>query len=183
MDLPRFNFKEWTVDETILNRLKGQEFGIQEFQDFVKNNEHGLIKIEKGPLLSVSSLSKVATHVNKWVKPVSVLAQRMSHTSIRNEQKLEYPDLMQKITLSDEFVLVHYRLKNGLIYDETKNEVQLLLPETMVALFISVYHLTSNHAGYLKLISILKPYYIKLKDKKVKVFLRACYSCSLTNPN
>ena len=36
MDLPRFNFKEWTVDETILNRLKGQEFGIQEFQDFVK---------------------------------------------------------------------------------------------------------------------------------------------------
>ena len=33
MDLPRFNFKEWTVDETILNRLKGQEFGIQEFQE------------------------------------------------------------------------------------------------------------------------------------------------------
>ena len=59
----------------------------------------------------------------------------------------------------------------------------MLLPETMVALFISFYHLTSNHAGYLKLISILKPYYIHLKDKKVKMFLRACYSCSLTNPN
>ena len=94
---------------------------------------------------------------------------------------------MQKITFAEEFLLVedtvHYRLKNGLIYVEKNNDVQLLLPETMVALFISFYHLTSNHAGYLKLISILKPYYIKLKDKKVKVFLRACYSCSLTNPN
>ena len=102
-------------------------------------------------------------------------------------KKLEYPELMQKITLSDEFMLikdnVHYRLKNGSIYVETKNDVQLLLLETMVALFISFYHLTSNHAWYLKLISILKPYYIQLKDKKVKVFLRACYSCSLTNPN
>lgn len=187
MDLPRFNFKEWTVDETILNRLKGQEFGIQEFQDFVKNNEHGLVKLEKGPVPSVSSLSKVATHVNNWVKPLSVLAQRMSHTAVRNEQKLEFSELLQKITFAEEFLLVedavHYRLKNGLIYVEKNNDVQLLLPETMVALFISFYHLTSNHAGYLKLISILKPYYIKLKDKKVKVFLRACYSCSLTNPN
>ena len=94
------------------------------------------------------------------------LAQRMSHTAVRNEQKLEYPELMQKITLSDEFLLiednVHYRLKNGLIYVETKHDVQLLLLETMVASFISFYHLTSNHAGYLKLISILKPYYIKV---------------------
>ena len=100
----------------------------------------------------------------------------MSHTAVRNEQKLEYSELLQKITLSEEFLLiednVHYRLKNGLIYVETKDDVQLLLPETMVALFLSFYHLTSNHAGYLKLISILKPYYIKLKDKKVKVFLR-----------
>ena len=188
-DLKRIPIKYFDTSG-FAKRMENRIFTMKEFYQFVQDNEDELLQIHDPKKLTttVNAISRIAKDVEPIVRPLTVLQQRMSHDNIQIEQQIHMDQVYNLCLASPGFIYQQdqrkYIVEHGLIYVElAEGKRKLCLPQSLEYLFISYYHCASSHGGYKKLMAMLEAYDIPLLPTKLKRFLRACYTCFITNAN
>jgi len=180
--LPLQNFNVEGLSDHI-DPLK--EFSIDEWKTFVANHEH-LLKYIDPKLKTIKSLSKNIKDIHKVIDPFDKLQDKLTHQNIANEQKKEFPNIIDKCISSPDFTTIknglNFKLSNGLLYIKDKDQYKIFLPASLEGLLIAYKHLSTGHAGVSKMSAILFPYYFPQKLHKITHLCARCFPCTLNNP-
>ena len=185
-DIKRLPLKNYSVPELDEHLDHSQTFTLQSWRDFVQKNEH-LIKLltpDKTPAITYS-ITKIATDIDKIIKPINVLQDRLSFQNISTAQKDEFLPIISKCLNTENLTYTNdkktYTYKNGLLYILIKETPKIFLPEKLEGLLLAFYHLSYGHAGAAKLQIMTSNYYFPNKFDKIRHLTSRCYCCFLNN--
>jgi len=169
---------------------EGQTFSIEDWAMFVNQNPQYLQVIDKSPQRTVFSLNKVIDNLDHHIKPLSELQHRMSIDVIIQEQRKQYQLLYSTCLSSPNFTTtarVHneppqsYFLEQNIIRVRTPSGPKILLPKSLIGLFLAYTHLSAGHAGVKRMTALLEPYSFPNKDLAIRNLTSRCYGCQLSN--
>ena len=187
-DVKRLPLKKYAVAPEISDFIDYNKiYSLEEFQSFVDKNNQLLTEASNPPSNNhgIAALNRITKTMTETLRPINIVQKRMEHDNIRLEQKLQYQELFNQCLASENFHYVtekqEYRLQHGLLYIKHQDEFLVLLPDSLIGLFVSYMHVTYGHSGLKKMISLLYPYHFSHKYTLVAKFLRSCYSCFLNS--
>ena len=187
-DLPRFDLKNTTVDDLSAYLPEDKIWTIDEWAQWVKMNPGHLKSITNDEPVdkTISSLHRMTQNLEQHMKPFRALEERISHDNILIKQKLEFKDLYEECLSSKDFTFnddngESFKLVNSLIFKLTDNGPKILLPKSMIGLFLAYYHLSTGHGGKKKLDSALDNYIFDNKSTIIYNFVSTCWACQVNN--
>ncbi len=159
--IPKLNLDRFSVsDQLEIDVPTDKDFDIHTWAQFVKSHPEYL-RILTEPIetpILVASIERLVKNVDRQLKPISILEERISHSNILKHQRVEFKDLFNHCLASPNFVYKDpindtrvFRLQHGLILQDTPEGSRILLPEKLQGLFLAYSHLTGGHAGIRKL--------------------------------
>ena len=190
LDISRLSLPNIRVEDLSEIAPSDRTFTIEEWETVVRRNPNFLkiINIRHNKLYSslVCNLSKSLKNLSKQLKPFGVLEKRMSHENIQLEQKKEFSDLYQQCISSPNFTFHDddgqtFKIMNGLIYELVNDLPKVILPTSLIGLFVTYYHLSVGHGGAKKMFAALDPFTFKNKSSIIYNFIARCYTCMLNN--
>ena len=182
-DLRRIPITDFQL-ENIENQLDcDKEYSLKEFKDFVDKNQHKLKYAPNKKIISAMTIN--INTLNKIIKPLQALQDRLNHVEILKEQKIQFPNIFQLLKKQPGTIINHenntYSLQNGLLCIIKQDDVKLLIPASLEPLVISYAHLSMNHAGLQRMLVNLNHYEFPRKTEKIKHLITRCYSCFIVN--
>ena len=187
-DLPRLGMKRFSVADLTDYIPPDKTFTIPEWAVFVKEHPELLTIAAEGRSINfiIASLNKLATNLEKHIKPLDIIHQKMSYDNIINHQKQDHGPLYDACLKSINFTYTNeqgekYALINDLIFKITKTGNKILLPPSLQGLFLVNSHLQTGHGGFKKMNSLLDNYSFFNKNKLILHTASRCYSCQLIN--
>ena len=194
-DLPRVSLKNLDVEDLSTFIPPHKVFTVSEWAQWVQENPQYLKELSNKTKATISSLSVMAKNIEKHVKPLSAMEKRMSYDQIQLEQRKELTEMYERCLTAKDFTLYldvadngsdmisTVKMINGLLFVMDKETPQILLPSTLVGLFIAFYHLSTGHGGIKKMTAALSLYYFQDKNKWLTHFISRCYVCQISNRN
>ena len=186
-DMPRFSSKKITVTDLEKFLPPNKVFTINEWAQWVQENPGHIKELQENTSVNMinASLSTTTKNIDKYLKPFSVLEERMSHENIVMKQKIELSNIYESCLTSKNFTYSSnnetFKLLNNLVFQITKDGPKIVLPKSMIGLFLAYYHLITGHGGKKKLILALENYTFQHKTDLIEKFVSRCYPCQLNN--
>lgn len=175
---------------------KDRTFTINEWINWVRENDQFLEycvdkkERQKLPTHQIATIDVALKYSKRNVthiyNPIKALEKILTLETIIQKQQTELKDLYDECAIAPNHQLtkddVSYTLNHGILYIQKQStHAKLMIPESLIAAYISMSHLTSNHAGYERMIAILENYYHKDLGQLCKKFSRSCFACQLCN--
>ena len=189
-DLPRLALTKITVDDIDKYLPQDKVFSISEWQEWCRENPDYIKELtdnnSHAKTLLTASLQTVTRNLEKHIKPLAVLEERLSHENILRQQKIEFKDLYSACVTAKDFHFFsddesEYKLVNALIVEMTNDGPKILVPPSMLGVLLAYYHLNTGHGGQSKLTAALHNYTFPNKSTTIYNFCSRCYSCQLNN--
>ena len=128
-------------------------------------------------------------NANAFYNPITSLEKLITNEKIINDQKEEYNAIykacLESLSKSTEEKGQKYQLFNGILHIIKKSNLpKLCVPTTLLPMYVSMAHLTTNHSGTKSMILALENYYHTDLTKLCDKFAKTCLACILVNhPN
>jgi hypothetical protein len=128
-------------------------------------------------------------NADAFYNPITSLEKLITIEKIIEYQKEEYHEIYRECVkdIDNKKIIKKqkYEIFNGLLYITKKHNLpKLYIPSKLLCMYISMAHLTSNHAGYKTMIINLANYYHPNLQKYCEKFAKTCLACILVNhPN
>ena len=125
------------------------------------------------------------THI---YNPIKALENMLTLESIIEKQQQELGEIYDKCAIAPNHTFHSddntFTLNHGMLYiQEGDSKSKLMIPDSLIATYVAMSHLSSNHSGAERMVTILGNYYNKNLRKLCKQFSRACFACQLVNYN
>ena len=200
-DVPKPQLQRLHLPRYVSNLLdeyipKDRVFTLNEWINWVRKNDQFLeYCIDKNDRQNTQT-HKIATidvalryskrNVSHIYSPIKALEKILTLDQIIQKQQTEFKELYDECVIAPNHQMQRtqtiYMLNNGLLYiQELSKPMKLMIPDSLVAVYVSMSHLTSNHAGYERMITILENYYHKDLGNLCRKFSRSCFACQLCN--
>ena len=186
----KFNLKRCDVSADIDKYLDyNRTYNLKQFEEFVEDH-NDLIHIDsdKEEKVSIHNINSILDNVETALRPLKVLKTRLSYTNMQAEQELQFKDLINRCTtavdfqITDEDKNLSYKLINGLLYiKQPEDNYRLLVPNKLVSMLIFLSHLSTGHAGLIKMKAVLKQYWFENFTTTIVKHLKICFPCFLNN--
>ena len=189
-DIPRLALPKIEVGDLSKYLPENKVFTLQEWVTFVETHPNLVRELtEQSPIKTAvvtSSLNTVTRNLERQLKPLAVLQDRLSHSNILTQQKTHLKDLYEKCLSSQNFVYTDeggkkYKLVNSLIFYLNDGGPQIYVPSNLVGALLAYTHLSSGHGGRQRMLASLENYYFERKSTLVYAFVSRCFPCQIMN--
>ena len=130
-------------------------------------------------------LSDSEKNLREVLKPIEILAGKLSAENLLPLQKEEYKNEYNKAVTSPNMTYIENKVKifirDGMLFREQDGQAKLMIPPSLMPLLIAHAHLRGGHLGIKRLMLNLEPYYCPLMYTKAERFCKACLPCALVN--
>ena len=189
VDQKTFTITEW---EMFVNENNHLLEVIDNKTDHISNEQNNVAEITKVNVLTrkqrkmaKQSSSTTQTNLVNITSPISLLEKLLLPENLMEKQKLEYAELYKKTLMNPKLMFVEkdceFVIKHGILYRNSNNKTQIMLPPSLLAHLVAFGHLTCGHGGYEKLRLNLQNYYCKGLSTAIANFCKACLPCALVN--
>ena len=177
------------VDDALYDAIpKDHAFTMKEWAEFCNSHPEFLPKMDRPelPAVSVNSLTAENKAINMVLKPIDVLKRRLRMEEVIARQQKEFPEIyrqcIESMTQSATVDGTSYYIKNAILFTEINDIAKVMMPESLLPVFIAYGHLIGTHCGELKLRLNLSNFHHDNLYKYIRRFVRACLGCQLHNP-
>ena len=182
--LPKIPLPKYVSSE-LADNIPDKTFSLDEWKDFVNQNQQYLLDLKKENTAAVNVLKSQNDMVKLILNPLETLQDLFNITNIKQKQNIEFKDIHDKCLTAQNMTVqdkrFKYSLKNGIICIEKNNKLQILAPTELLPSMIAFAHLKAGHQGINKMLLTLADYYHPNMRKKVKAYARSCYACQVCN--
>ena len=172
------------------DKLPKQEFTLQEWDNFVKENPQYLTVTANETHAVAYALTQGINNLRDTLDPIAILQEKLSRENIILAQKEEFPEIFEGCFESVNFSMekegkkkekLTFKIQSDLILMKTEEkDFKILLPNKLIGPLLAYLHLI-GHMGTNKMIENMKSYTFKNKYTCVRNFVGICYGCFLTH--
>ncbi len=202
-DIPKVDLVKLRIPKFVNNLLdeaipSNREFTLNEWIQWVADNKHYLEYCVPKEVRQSTNTFKIATldvalkyskrNVKNIFNPIRSLEKILTHEHIIQQQKADLGTLYKQCESAPNHIFMDkdftYSLNNGLLYiQEKEGHLKIMIPDSLLASYVAMAHLTGNHTGYERMVTILENYYHVDLNKSCRRFSRICFACQLCNSN
>ena len=128
-------------------------------------------------------------NADAFYNPIKSLEKQITLERIINDQKEEYSEIygkcLRNFSKAIQIKSQKYEIHDGILHIIKKDNLpKMYIPTSLLPMYISMAHLSSNHAGSRSMILSMTNYYHPDLQKQCEKFARTCLACTLVNhPN
>ena len=154
-----------------------------------KKKKYNIDNIPQQALGMNLSQKFLVRNANAFYNPIYSLETLITKEKIINDQKEEYSDIYTACltNLSKSAIIKGklYKILNGILHIVKNNNMpKLYIPTSLLPMYVSMSHLSTNHSGTKSMILNLDNYYHINMQKLCDKFAKTCLACILVNhPN
>ena len=175
-------------------KIKTDEMGICKIKLEIlatssKQKKYSLDNIPQQALGMNLSQKFLVRNANAFYNPITSLEKLITIEKIIHDQKDEYQEYyracLENLTKSAQIKSLKFELINSILHIIKKNNLpKLYIPTSLLPMYVSMAHLSTNHSGTKSMILALENYYHPNLQKLCEKFAQTCLACILVNhPN
>jgi len=158
------------------------DFTLDQWAKYVEKNPHFLK--EESTRVVCASLRTGLENVEHFISPLEILQEKISRLRILQEQKLEFPNiidfLLQQENFEGDFEEKTYRILEDLILIKINEDYKILMPHSLIGPLLALIHLNGHKGVTRMLLELKESYFFQSMYTIVKKFVTSCYSCFLS---